>query len=168
MDEERTAQAVEALKSGMERETALFTRLVADMDRLQDSFQARQWTQSLTIAQDFENAARDIEEADRARDATYESLKLSLGASAQAPFSSILFSVPADLRNGLAESWRNLRTSVFRLKMATGRVRYATQTMAEALNRILEGVFPHRRGKIYTRHGTSTPVVGSLLVDREM
>jgi hypothetical protein len=147
------------LKSGMEKETELFVRLGMEMDRLRDSYLARRWTESLTIAQDFEKAARDL---------AFATLRSALGAPSDEPFSAVMTRVGPEDRSALEESWRRLKGSVYRLKSASGRLRYCTETMADTLNRFLEGIFPHRRGKIYTRHGTPTQVVGSLLIDKEL
>jgi hypothetical protein len=47
-------------------------------------------------------------------------------------------------------------------------MRYAAEALAEALNRILEGIFPSLKGKIYSRRGIPTGVTGALLVDRKL
>jgi hypothetical protein len=157
-----------SLRDGMKREAMLFARLGTDVDRLRDSFQAKAWTESLTIAQGFEQAAREIEAAEEAREAAFRSLAEGLGASVESGFHDVLLRVPVGERTSLYESYRDLRVSVFRLKSASGRLRYSTETMADILNRILESVLPHRRGKIYGRQGKPTAVPGSLLIDREL
>jgi len=83
-------------------------------------------------------------------------------------FQALLPGLPDQQRGELDESWRNLRMSVVRLKTTTGRMRYAAEALAEALNRILEGIFPSLKGKIYSRRGTPTGVTGALLVDRKL
>jgi hypothetical protein len=170
MDEQNHAPEglARSLREGMEAEARLFSRLGADVDRLRDSFQAKQWTQGLTIAQSFESAALEIEAAERARGAAFASLVRGIGAPQDAGFHEVILRVPIAERTALYESWRELKMSVFRLKTATGRLRYSSETMADTLNRILEAALPHRRGKIYTRHGTASGAVGSLLVDREL
>jgi hypothetical protein len=156
------------LRHEMDREAALFARLGADMDRLRDSFHARKWTESLTIAQGFESASREIADAEAARNASFDLLAAGLGAPEGSGFHEVLLRVPVTERNGLYASWRDLKMSVFRLKTATGRLRYSTETLADTLNRLLEAALPHRRGKIYTRSGKASDAVGSLLVDREL
>jgi hypothetical protein len=152
----------------MEAEAALFQRLGLDVDRLRDSFQAKQWTDSLTLAQGFEAAARDIEAVDKARDNAFSSLKCGFGLPSQEPFSAVLSRMAPGERSGLEGSWRRLKTEIFRLKMATGRLRYSAETMGDTLSRFIEGLFPHRRGKIYTRHGTPEKTGGALIIDKEL
>lgn len=177
MDEQNSARrtlaadasgSLSALKSGMERETAIFERLGSDMDSLRDSYLSKRWADSMTIAQGFESAAREIEQADRERDGAFASLKSALGAPADEPFAAVLTRMDAADRRSLEESFRRLKSSVFRLKSASGRLTYCAETMADTLNRFLEGLYPHRRGKIYTRHGKPTQAVGALLIDTEL
>jgi hypothetical protein len=152
----------------METEAALFKRLGVDVDKLRDSFQAKQWTDSLTIAQGFESAAHEIEAVDKARDNAFSSLKSGFGLPSQEPFSAVLSRMRPEERSSLEGSWRQLRTAIFRLKMATGRLRYSAETMGDTLSRFIESLFPHRRGKIYTRHGTPAQTGGALLIDKEL
>ena len=177
MDEPKTAphkssgpvaEPLSALRRGMERETALFERLGVEMDRLRDSYLSKRWADSMMIAQGFESAAREIEEADLDRDRAFTSLKAALGAPAEEPFKAVLSRMDVQDRSALEEGFRRLKSSVFRLKGASGRLTYCAETMADTLNRFLEGLFPHRRGKIYTRHGKPTQAVGALLIDKEL
>ncbi len=176
MDEPKTAprpaaaisDPLQALKSGMERETALFDRLRVSMDSLRDAYLSKRWADSMTIAQGFEGAAREVEGADRDRDIAFASLKSALGAPADEPFAAVLTRMDAPDRRTLEESFRRLKSAVFRLKSASGRLTYCAETMADTLNRFLEGLYPHRRGKIYTRHGKPTQAVGALLIDKEL
>jgi hypothetical protein len=164
----RRASLAWKLCDAMDMEAELFKRLGAGMDRLRDSFAAKRWTESLTIAQGFESAALEIEATDRVRETAFSDLKAGFGVPDGEQFSAVVARVPAEERSGLEESWRGLKTSVFRLKTATGRLRYSTETLSDTLNRIFEGIFPHRRGRIYTRHGTPVTAAGSLIIDKEL
>jgi len=166
--DERTIALSRRLKDEMEREADLFARLCEEVERLRDALQDKKWTAGLTVAQGIERFAARIEEADSTRDATFASLREEIGCGRESSFSAVLPRLPADWRADLEESWRKLRTAVVRLKTVVGRLRYSAESLAEVLNRILEGAFPHRKGKIYSRKGTPTSVNGSLLVDQKL
>jgi hypothetical protein len=57
---------------------------------------------------------------------------------------------------------------VFKLKTATVRLRYSAETLSGTLERVLAGLFPHRRGRIYGRHGVPREIGESVLVDRSL
>ncbi len=105
-------------------------------------------------------------EADSARDEAFVLLRAAMQMPRETTFSALMPALPEEARAGLEDGWRRLRVSVVRLKTATGRMRYSAETLADALNRILEQIFPYRKGKIYSRRGTPTGVSGALLVDR--
>jgi len=166
--DEHTTALVEALAARMERECELFLVMGREVDRLRDSVQEKKWGQGLAIAQGLERFAGKVEEADTARDSAYQALCSNLAVPAGAVFSIVLSRVSADQRILLESRWRNLRTSVVHLGTASNRLRYYAEALGGTLGRILEEVFPHRRGRIYSRRGTATSVNDSLLVDRKL
>jgi hypothetical protein len=105
-------------------------------------------------------------EADSARDEAFVLLRAAMNLPRETTFSALMPALPEEARGELEDGWRRLRVSVVRLKTATGRMRYSAEALADALNRILEQIFPYRKGKIYSRRGTPTGVSGALLVDR--
>jgi hypothetical protein len=138
------------------------------VERLRVSFQEKDWNTGLTIAQGMERSAHAIEEADGARDRSFALLRSALDLPRETAFSALLPALPDGPREALEESWRSLRMSVIRLKTATGRMRHSAEALADTLNRILERIFPYRKGKIYTRRGTPTRVSGAHVVDRKL
>ena len=167
MDEHARTLA-EAMKVRMDREADLFDRLGAEVDRLRDCYQAKDWGHGLVIAEGIQRAAADVGKADTARDDAFVRLRHALGLPEESTFSALLPALPDAERATLEESWRRLRMSVVRLKTSTGRMRYAAEALAEVLNRMVEGIFPALKGRIYSRRGRTTPVTGALLVDRKL
>ena len=164
--DEQTNVLARTLKARMDQEAELFDGLQQEVDLLREAFQAKDWSAGLAIAQGMEVAARTIEEADTARDKAFGLLRSAMDLPRETAFSGLLPSLPDGQREALEESWRALRMSVIRLKTSTSRMRYSAEALAESLNRILEKIFPYRKGKIYSRRGKPTGVSGALLVDR--
>ena len=167
MDEQTTLRA-HRLRADMDRETALFGELGAEVEKLKDSFQAKQWIPGLAVAERIQGFAARIEQAETDRETAFRSLREQLGKDDGSGFSALLPRLPEDCRGELEQSWRGLRASVVRLKTASGRLRYAADVLGGTLTRMLEAVFPQRRGRIYSRRGTATAPSGSLLVDRKL
>jgi len=166
--DERTNTLVQALKDRIDREAELFSDLGQDVERLRDTFQQKSWGPSLSIAESIERSSQAIEEADAARDDAFEAVREAMEMPRETTMSAILPALPDLLRSEMEESWRSLRMAVVRLKTATGRMRYSAETLAFTLNRILEQVFPYRKGKIYNRRGAPSGVSGAVLVDRKL
>lgn len=167
MDEPKNA-LVRALKDQIDREADLFADLGQEVERLRDSFQQKSWGPSLSLAEGIERSSQAVVEADAARDEAFAAVRESMDLPLETTMSAILPALPDLLRSEMEESWRALRMSVVRLKTSTGRMRYSAEALAFTLNRILEQVFPYRKGKIYTRRGTPSSVSGAVLVDRKL
>ena len=163
-----TNALVRALKDLMDREAELLVDLGRRVERLRDSFQQKSWGPSLSLSQGIESSSRAIEEADLARDEAFASVREAMHLPKETTMSAVMPRLPDELRSGMEESWRGLRMAVVRLKTNTGRMRYSAEAMASTLNRILEQVFPYRKGKIYSRRGTPTSVTGGVLVDHSL
>ena len=164
----RTTGLVGALREGMDREARLFSGLVADLDRLGASFKAKDWTGSLVVAQGLDEMARRIERAEAERAAAVADLAAALGMAAGTSLAAIVGRLEPSERQQLEESGRRLRTAVFRLKTATGRLRYSAEALSGTFERLLEGILPNRRGKIYGRQGRPAVTTGAVLVDHSL
>jgi hypothetical protein len=57
---------------------------------------------------------------------------------------------------------------VFRLKTATGRLRYSAEALSGTFQRVLEGIFPAHRGRIYGPQGRPAVATGAVLVDHSL
>ena len=166
--DERTHALVQALKDRTDREAELFAELGREVERLRDSFQHKSWGPSLSLAEGIERSSQAIMDADAARDEAFAAVRDAMDVPLETTMSAILPALPDLLRSEMEESWRGLRMGVVRLKIATGRMRYSAETLSFTLNRILEQVFPYRKGKIYNRRGAASGVSGAVLVDRRL
>jgi hypothetical protein len=164
----RATGLVGALREGMDREARLFSDLVDELDRLGASFKAKDWTGSLVVAQGLDEMARRIERAEAERAAAVARLAAALGMEAGTPLSALIGRLSPSERQPLEDSGRALRTAVFRLKTAAGRLRYSAETLSCTLGRVLEGIFPGRRGRIYGPQGRPSLPTGAALVDHSL
>ena len=164
----RATGLVGALREGMDREAVMFGDLVGELDRLGASFKAKDWTGSLIVAQGLDGMARRIEAAEAERAALVADLAAALGVSPDTPLSALVGRISPSVRQPLEESGRHLRTAVFRLKTATGRLRYSAETLSGTLGRVLEGIFPGRRGRMYGPEGRPAVPTGAALVDHSL
>jgi hypothetical protein len=165
---ERIRALAQTMKARLDQEADLFDRLGADVDRLRESYQAKDWGAGLLIAEAIERSSAGVGAADAARDDAFVLLRQALELPEESAFSALLPALPDGERAALEESWRRLRMSVVRLKTASGRMRYAAEALAEVLTRMVEGLFPAIKGRMYSRRGRPTAVPGAFLVDRKL
>ena len=126
----------------------------ADLQKdLQQAISKRQWTELNREIDALRQLAEKIETLEEDRIQAYQTLKSSLQAKEQESFTEIVARLPAKDRDELLALYRHLKAAVIRVKASAGLLNYYVQSMSEALRQILEELFPHRKGKMYSRTG---------------
>ena len=126
----------------------------ADLQKdLQQAISKRQWTELNKEIDALRQLAEKIETLEEDRIQAYQTLKSSLQAKEQESFTEIVARLPAKERDELLVLYRHLKAAVIRVKASAGLLNYYVQSMSEALRQILEELFPHRKGKMYSRTG---------------
>jgi hypothetical protein len=126
----------------------------ADLQKeLQQAISKRQWTELNKEIDALRKLAEKIEIQEEDRIQAYQRLKNSLRAEDRESFTEIVARLPAKDRDELLTLYRHLKAAVIRVKASAGLLNYYVQSMSEALRQILEELFPHRKGKMYSRTG---------------
>jgi alanyl-tRNA synthetase len=126
----------------------------ADLQKdLQQAISKRQWTELNKEIDALRQLAEKIETLEEDRIQAYQMLKSSLQADDQESFAEIVSRLPAKERDELLVLYRHLKAAVIRVKASAGLLNYYVQSMSDALRQILEELFPHRKGKMYSRTG---------------
>jgi len=120
---------------------------------LQQAISKRQWTELTKEIEALRRLAEKIETLEEDRIQAYHTLKSSLAANEKESFTEIVARLPAKDRDELLALYRHLKAAVIRVKASAGLLNYYVQSMSEALRQILEELFPHRKGKMYSRNG---------------
>jgi ribosomal 50S subunit-associated protein YjgA (DUF615 family) len=132
-------------------------RTLKDFAELQKDLQLaiskRQWTELSREIDALRRLAEKIETLEEDRIQAYQTLKSSLEADEKESFTEIVARLPAKDRDELLALYRHLKAAVIRVKASAGLLNYYVQSMSEALRQILEELFPHRKGKMYSRTG---------------
>ena len=143
--------------STLKRALRAEARTLKDFAELQKSLQQaiskRQWTELNGEIDSLRLLADKIEALEEERIEAYQVLKSSLQAGDRESFSQIVARLPADERDELLGLYRHLKAAVIRVKASAGLLNYYVQSMSDALRQILEELFPHRKGKMYSRSG---------------
>ena len=132
-------------------------RSLKDFAELQKGMQLaiskRQWTELAKEIEALRQLAEKIETLEEERIEAYQILKSSLQAEGKESFTQIVSRLPAKDRDELLALYRHLKAAVIRVKASAGLLNYYVQSMSDALRQILEELFPHRKGKMYSRTG---------------
>ena len=137
-------------------EKELFGRFAEREASLTNVVQDRDWTGLEMALRDLEEVASQIDASERRRHVSFQSLKKELGVSDRAGFQLVLSRLPEDLRRRLLTEQRELKACVARVRSLTGSLGYYFRYVKESVEQIISEVLPHTKGRIYSRHGTTT------------
>lgn len=152
---------------GVESSTVLLVRAMAEERELFHRFaereagltkiaQDRDWQRLEQALADLERLACAIEAVERRRHQRYQELKQQLGVGDRAGFAVVVSRMPEQERAGLAGCHEELRSAVGRVRTLTASLAYYFRYIKESVEQVLVEAFPHRRGRIYSRHGLPT------------
>jgi alanyl-tRNA synthetase len=136
------------------REEAQSLKQFADLQKsLQRAISKRQWTELNREVEALRLLADRIEALEEDRLQAYQCLKEKMRAKDREDFTEVVARLPAEERDELLGYYRRLKAAVIRVKASAGLLTYYIHSMSDALRQILEELFPHRKGKLYSRSG---------------
>ncbi len=156
----------EPLKKAMAEEARLLNEYAARMGALQRTVARRDWEAVERDIAALRNLTVEIESAEAARQEAYRLLKASLSITATQPFEQVASRLDSPLREQLSEQHLGLKIAIIRVKGASGLLGYYVRTMADTRREVLEELFPHRKGRMYSRSGRARATAEeSLMLD---
>ena len=141
------------LARAMTEEKDLFLRFAEKEAGLTRVVQERDWHTLEQSLAELERLAVAIEAAEQLRHLRFQELKQQLGVGDRAGFAVVVSRVPEPGRAGLAACHEELRSAVGRVRTLSSSLAYYFRYIKESVEQILVEAFPHRRGRIYSRHG---------------
>jgi hypothetical protein len=151
-----TESATARLVRAMGEERDLFHRFAEHEAGLTAVVQERDWNALQRSLAGLEKLAAEIDAVEQRRHALYQELKQKLGAGDRATFGLVVSRLPAGERETLAACHEQLRGAVARVRTLSGSLAYYFRFIKESVEQILVEAFPHRRGRIYSRHGRAS------------
>jgi hypothetical protein len=113
----------------------------------------RSWPELERVLGRMDGLSRELSDAEEERLEAFEELRRELGAGEEDNFYHVIAHLPADERADYAQLYRRLKMCIVSIRSVTAGIdSYATEKAA-TLHGVLRELFPHRKGKIYSRNG---------------
>lgn len=126
----------------------------------------RDWQNMEAMLSKLNHCSTEFTRLERDRAEIFSFLHVSEGSGGFYTFLAVL---PAEERKELAELYRNIKLEALKIRMANDSLNHYLRNARSTVSEFLEAAFPDRRGKMYTRHGTSRHAdVRSLLVNKHL
>ncbi len=153
----------------MEKETTLLAHFAARQTELQEAVRGRDWVGLAKTIDELQPLSARIEELDRKRDDSFSDLRIFLRAGEDESFTQVISRLSFHERQELLNLHRKLKIAVIRLKGACGRLGYYVRSLSDSMSQVLEELFPHRKGRLYSRSGQARAAAEeSVIIDRKL
>lgn len=124
----------------------------------------KNWKNLEKAIEDTDPITSRINELETKRDSLFTEIKKDLGEPETCNFYQVIVHLPQEARDRLGDLYRELKFAVFKLQGITSNIDTYICSMKETMNHFLEGIFPHRKGKLYTKNGTTSHIEADPMI----
>lgn len=164
----------ETLREALREEAQILNEFAAGQRRLQELIGKRQWTRLEDQIKELKRLASRAETLEDLRNRSYQELKTALGVGREGSrdsqarpgesFEEVVTRLPAAERDELFGLYRQLKLALIRVKGNAGLLGYYLRSLSSTLQKVLEELFPHRKGNFYSRSGKTRAAGDDSLV----
>lgn len=157
-----------SLAKAMDVEAGLLNDYSTRLQELQRIIGKRNWDAVEKGIAALRNLAGEVETAETARVEAFRALKAEHFLPAEEHFDQVAERLEAPERDELRELARRLKIAVVRVKGSSGLLGYYVSSALQARHQVLEELYPHRKGRLYSRSGRARSTADeSLMLDRK-
>ena len=156
------------LAKAMDTESRLLGDYAGRLQELQRIIGQRNWEAVEKSISALRELAGEVETAEAARVEAFRSLKADQFLPPEERFDQVAERQPEAERDQLLELGRRLKIAVVRVKGSSGLLGYYVRSALQARHQVLEELYPHRKGRLYSRSGRARSAADeSLMLDRK-
>ena len=157
-----------SLEKAMDMEAGLLNDYAARLQELQRTIVQHDWDSVQKGIASLRNLAGEVETAEAARVEAFRALKAEHFLPIEESFDQAAERLEGPERDRLKELARRLKIGVVRVKGSSGLLGYYVRSALQARHQVLEELYPHRKGRLYSRSGRARSAADeSLMLDRK-
>ena len=141
------------LVDSMTKEHELLVHFKSTEDEMTDAIRRKDVSKLETCIKAMAELSDVLVAIEEKRNTVFSTVREEFGEPPDASFYQVIVHLPTDMRDQLSELYRSLKITVVGIQAVTScideQVRSATGTMQQILNEL----FPHRKGNMYSREG---------------
>jgi hypothetical protein len=162
------AHTLKDLEASMFREAEKLEKMAVAEDSLRACVLDRDWLRLDEIIRSVKTLSHEIAETEKIRSRLYQEARSRIGAAPDEGFYEFLARLPENLRGGLADLHRRLKTAVGRVQGLSGGIDAYIRSTLNTMGKILEELYPSRRLRMYTRTGAARGADHPLVVSHSL
>ena len=159
----------ENLENLMRKEIALLEKFSAVEELIKEILVKKDWPQLENRLREINSLASSINDTEDRRNDVYQAMKLYCRDDEVKSFYLFVSMFCPDRKENLISLYRELKVSVMRVKNITSRIDTYVNTVVSTVEKVLDEVYPLRKGTIYDFSGTKSQVIDQpMVLDREL
>lgn len=155
---ENDFDSADALTKSMEKECDFLDSYRFFESELKASIHRKDWPGIEKCIAELTALAGDLSESEASRHRHFEDLRIQCGEPEDATFYQVIVHTERSQREILSALYRRMKLAVLQIQAITWCINEHVQSINDALQEVLEELFPHRKGSIYSKEGTRTEV----------
>ncbi len=157
-------ESIDKLTEIMKKEVDQLTRFAAIGESIMQDVLEKDW-ENLQVHLTLSNTlSQSIESAESERDLLYRGIKESLYAAENDNFYQVVSKLEPEKRDGLTEAFRNLKLALLQAQGASWRIEAYVASAGNTMKELMNRIFPHRKGTLYSRSGAAREAGNNPLV----
>ncbi|MDC7228033.1 MAG: hypothetical protein PQJ61_14820 [Spirochaetales bacterium] len=154
----------EKLANLMTEETNLLNSISDKEEKLQKALRENKWDDMEIIINSLSPLSLKMEKVEAERDKTFNTLKRELNKKEDDGFYAVAMHMNDKNREDCLGGYRRMKIALLKMQGITAGIDQYVRTVGETSRAVLEEVFPHRKGRIYSNRGCEKPVQADPMI----
>jgi hypothetical protein len=148
----------------MKAELALLESFREAEIELKNSIHRKDWDSLESEMSVLNGLTDELVQVEEARNRAFLDLRDLVGEGENSSFYQVIVHLPAEEREALAELYRGMKFKAVGIQAVTYCIDEHVQTINATMHRILNELFPYRKGNMYSRQGKKQEVESNPMV----
>lgn len=146
-------ETADHLKKILQQEVEGFTSAVEQVGAMRSSIFHHDWKMLSQNLEKMERVAAYLSALEKERVHVFEKLRAEVGEKSSSGFYSVAVRLPQPQQDELSQLFRQLKSRVLQLQGVIWSIDAYTRSLSSTIYDILQEIFPHRRGTLYSKSG---------------
>lgn len=137
----------------LQQEVDGFTSAIERAETIRSSIFRHDWKQLTESLEKMEKLSGYLTALEKERMHVFEKLRNEVAAGPSAGFYTVVVRLPKDEQDQASELFRKLKSQVLQLQGVVWSIDAYTRSISTTIYDILQEIFPHKRGTMYSKTG---------------
>lgn len=148
----------------MNKETEILDSISVEEEKLQQSLRESNWEKMESIISNLSPLSENMEKVEDERNKVYMKLKTRLNKTDSDGFYAVAMHMKGQNREDCLGGYRKMKVALLRMQGITAGIDQYVRAVGDTSKAVLDEVFPHRKGRIYSNRGCEKPVQADPMI----